>query len=84
MDYEYYSTDPFDPTDVDGRTEAEALTLTSHAYQEAEQKLARIFRPVITIKHPRALFPLEATVFADTLITRCKTPADLEATLLRR
>lgn len=83
MDYEYYSVDPYDPSDIDGRTQAEVLALFSPAYQEAERKIAAFFRPVMTVKHPRAIFPLEAFTFGDNLLTLCKTPADLEATLLR-
>lgn len=83
MDYEYYAVTPFSPLE-DVRTYQEILALFSPAYQEATRKIEAFFRPAAKVKPVGVMFPLEAVPFEDTALIHCKTPGDLEATLLRR
>lgn len=86
MDYEYYSVDPYYPLDPqrDIDTVREVLTLFDPEYQKAAAAIAKFFRPIMRVKCETTIFPLEAKPYRDTLLIHCETPADLEATLLRR
>lgn len=86
MDYEYYSVEPYNQLDPqrNPREYQEILALFSPAYQEATRKIEAFFRPAVKVKPVGVMFPLEARPFEDTALIHCKTPSDLEATLLRR
>lgn len=74
-DYEFYSVDP-------GFYYIEEERLLRVI--QAEEAIAKFFRPTHKAKIPGLLFPLDAFTFGDAVFTRCRTVADLEATLLKR
>lgn len=72
MDYEDYNVDPYEPLDIDNELKI----------IRAEEETAKFFTPTATVTLPGMIFPLEARIFGDAVMTRCRTVADLEATLL--
>lgn len=80
-DYEYYSVEHGDEY-----TSEEALAFAALATVELEKIHARrrkIFNPTHKATIPGLLLPLDAFILGDAVLTRCRTVADLEATLLK-
>lgn len=76
-DYEYYSVDPNEYKTEE--TYARAF-LASEKYFMAKN----FFKPTHKATIPGLLLPLDAFILDDAVFTRCRSVADLEATLLKR
>lgn len=80
-DYEYYSVDPNEYFTEETLALGALATAEIEAVRERRKKL---FTPTHKATIPGLLLPLDAFILGDAVFTRCRSVADLEATLLKR